>query len=144
MRNVVIAAAAAALLGGCAGHSNNRASAVRIGTVPAEPSEAVWHLRAGLNVAALLCKGRGRVAVAGAYQRFLVRHRALLSAAYRADQRRHGSGFERHETQLYNRFANQRDPAAFCRRSAEVAEQANQMSSAALAERAGALLGRID
>lgn len=144
MRNLVVAAGAAALLGACAGPSNNRASAVRIGPAPAEPSEAVWHLRAGLNVAALLCKGRGRVAVAGAYQRFLARHRALLNAAYQADQRRHGSGFERHETQLYNHFANQRDPASFCRRAADIAERAGQMSSAALAERAGALLGRID
>jgi hypothetical protein len=144
MRKHGFAALAAALLGACAGHSDNRIVQTRAGGVPAEPAEAVWHLRAGLNVAALLCKGRGRTSVVGAYRRFLERHRDLLSAAYRADQRRHGSRFERHETQLYNRFANQRDPVSFCRRAAEVAAQANRLSSAALANQAGALLGRID
>jgi hypothetical protein len=144
MRKVVFAAAAAALLGACAGHPENRVGHAGTRAVPTEPGEAVWHLRAGLNVAALMCKGRGRTPVSGAYRQFLDRHRDLLGAAYRADQRRHGAGFERHETQLYNRFANQRDPSAFCRRAAEVAERANRMSSGALANQAGALLSRID
>lgn len=144
MRNYVAATSAAALLAACAGHPDSRVSHAGPLSVPAEPVEAVWHLRAGLNVAALMCKGRGRTPVAGAYRQFLDRHHGLLSAAYRADQRRHGSRFERHETQLYNRFANQRDPASFCRRAAEVAAHANRMSSAVLADRAGALLSRID
>lgn len=109
-----------------------------------EASEAVWHLRVGLNVAALLCKGRGRVSVAGDYGRVLGRHRALFADAYAAEQRRHGSGFERHQTRLYNRFSNQRDPAGFCRRAASTARQALVLDSFALSRKAAALVGQID
>lgn len=109
----------------------------------ADPGEAVWHLRAGLNVAALSCKGRGRTPVAGLYSRFLGRHKSLLSNAYAAEQRRHGAALDRHQTQLYNRFSNQRSPAKFCATSASVAQRAGAMDSAALAANARRLLGEI-
>lgn len=144
MRGLLTAAAVLALLGGCAGRPDYRAVRGSADRYPAAPSEAVWHLRVGLNVAALMCKGRGRTAVSGAYARLLGRHRALLDAAYRAEQRRHGGGFDQHQTRIYNRFANQRDPAAFCRRAATVAAHATALSSAALAQQAGKLLGQID
>lgn len=111
--------------------------------VVANPGEAVWHLRAGLNVAALSCRGKGRVPVAGYYSRFLGRHKALLSEAYADEQRRHGKGLDRHQTQLYNRFANQRSPAQFCASSASVAKRAAAMDSPALAANAGRLLDEI-
>ena len=111
--------------------------------VGANPSEAVWHLRAGLNVAALSCKGRGRAPVTAHYSRFLGRHKALLSRAYAAEQRRHGKGLDRHQTQLYNRFANQRSPAQFCASSASVAKRAAAMDSPALAATARRLLDEI-
>jgi hypothetical protein len=111
--------------------------------VLADPGEAVWHLRAGLNVAALSCKGRGRTPVAGFYSRFLGRHKALLSSAYAAEQRRHGKALDRHQTQLYNRFANQRNPARFCATSASVAKRAAAMDSPALAANARRMLGEI-
>jgi hypothetical protein len=109
----------------------------------ADPGEAVWHLRAGLNVAALSCKGRGRTPVSGHYTRFLGRHKSLLSGAYAAEQRRHGKGLDRHQTQLYNRFANQRNPAQFCAASASVAKRAAAMDSPTLAANARHLLGEI-
>lgn len=109
----------------------------------ADPGEAVWHLRAGLNVAALSCKGRGRTPVAGSYSRFLGRHKALLSNAYAAEQRRHGKALDRHQTQLYNRFANQRNPSKFCAASASVAQRAVAMDSTALAANARRLLAEI-
>ena len=99
---------------------------------------------AGLNVAALLCKGRGRVSVAPGYARLLGRHRGLLAAAYAAEQRRQASGFDRHETRIYNRFANQRDPASFCRAAAGVAKRAAAMDSPTLARSARGLLGQLD
>jgi hypothetical protein len=109
----------------------------------ADPGEAVWHLRAGLNVAALSCKGRGRTPVSGLYSRFLGRHKALLSGAYAAEQRRYGKALDRHQTQLYNRFANQRSPAQFCAASASVAKRAAAMDSPALAANARRLLNEI-
>lgn len=110
----------------------------------ADPSEAVWHLRAGLNVAALMCKGRGRVSVAGDYARLLSRHRGLLASAYSGEQKRHGSGLDRHQTRLYNRYSNQRDPAGFCRSAAGVAKQAAAMDSPSLSRSAGRLVGDLD
>lgn len=110
----------------------------------AQPNESVWHLRAGLNVAALSCRGSGREKVAPAYSRLLSRHRGLLASSYALEQRRHGSGLDRHQTQLYNRFALQRSPERFCASAADVADQAVAMDSSALAKNAGSLLSRID
>ncbi len=107
------------------------------------PGETVWHLRSGLNVAALSCKGRSRTPVAGLYSRFLGRHKTLLAGAYAAEQRRHGKALDRHQTQLYNRFANQRNPAQFCAASASVAKRAAAMDSPTLAANARRLLGEI-
>lgn len=111
--------------------------------IPAQPAAAVWHLRAGLNVAALSCKGRGRVPVRGPYGQVLSRHRALLAAAYNAEQRRQGGNFDRSETRLYNRFSNQRYPEQFCRDAASVARRAAAMDSPTLALNAGNLLGEL-
>jgi hypothetical protein len=110
----------------------------------ADPGETVWHLRAGLNVAALSCRGKGRAPVAGHYSRFVGRHKALLAKAYAVEQRRHGKGLDRHQTQLYNRFSNQRNPAKFCASSASVAKRAATMDSPALAANARTMLGEID
>lgn len=118
--------------------------AAKVGAgIPAQPSAAVWHLRAGLNVAALSCKGRGRVPVRGPYGQVLYRHRALLAAAYSAEQHRQGGNFDRSETRLYNRFANQRNPEQFCRDAANVARRAAAMDSPSLALNAASLLGEL-
>jgi hypothetical protein len=109
-----------------------------------EPGEAVWHLRAGLNVAALSCRGRGRTPVTGYYSRVLSRHKTLLSQAYAGEQRRYGKGLDSHQTKLYNRFSNQRNPTEFCASAASVAKQAATMDSPTLAVNARSLLGRID
>lgn len=109
-----------------------------------EPGEAVWHLRAGLNVAALSCRGKGRTPVAGGYARILTRHKTLLAQAYAGEQRRHGKGLDTHQTRLYNRFSNQKNPARFCASAAAVAQRANAMDSPTLAMNARSLLGEID
>jgi hypothetical protein len=109
----------------------------------ADANEAVWHLRAGLNVAALMCKGKGRVPVSGDYSRLLTRHRGLFAAAYAAEQKRHGSGLDRHQTSLYNRFSNQRDPGVFCRNAADVAKRAAAMDSPSLARSAQGLVRNL-
>lgn len=110
----------------------------------AAASEDLWHLRIGLNVAALSCRGKGREPVAGAYRQVLSRHASLLKAAYDAEQKRYGrSGYDSHATKLYNRFANQRSAARFCSTAAEVARRAGSMDSLALAEEAPAMLGQL-
>lgn len=111
---------------------------------PRDGGEAVWHLRAGLNVAALNCRGRGRTPLAGHYSRVLARHKGLLATAHAAEQRRHGAGFDRHQTRLYNRFSNQKDPARFCLRAASVAKRAAAMDSPRLAANARSLVAELD
>ncbi|MBW8753691.1 MAG: hypothetical protein JF595_06000 [Sphingomonadales bacterium] len=111
---------------------------------PAGSSEAVWGLRAGLNVAALSCRGRGRQPVAGDYARLLTRHRGLLAAAYRQEQGRRGvSAFDRQQTRIYNSFANQPSPMRFCSAASAAAQRANRLDSAAFALAAPRLLGEL-
>jgi hypothetical protein len=109
----------------------------------ADPGEAVWHLRSGLNVAALSCRGKGRTPVSPDYARLLTRHKALLASAYAGEQRRYGKGLDRHLTQLYNRFAFQRSPERFCASAAAVAAEAVRIDSPTLSARAHTLLDRI-
>ena len=111
--------------------------------IPGRPAAAVWNLRAGLNVAALSCKGRGRVPVRGPFGQVLSRQRALLAAAYSAEQHRQGGNFDRFQTRLYNRFSNQRQPAQFCRDAASVTRRATAMDSPTLALNAGSLLREL-
>jgi hypothetical protein len=166
MSRIAVVTALAVLLAGCAGDRpapvakapQQRAPQVQAqarpqpqplprrapGPAVSDPGEAVWHLRAGLNVAALSCRGRGRASVAGGYSQLLNRHRSLLASAYAGEQRRHGKGLDRHLTQLYNRFAYQPEPGEFCSDAAAVATEANRMDSATLSGQARRLLGRLD
>jgi hypothetical protein len=158
MSRIVVAAVMAALLAGCAGDRaaplakapQQRAPQAKAQPLRkpshavAEPGEAVWHLRSGLNVAALSCRGRGRASVAGGYSQLLSRHRSLLASAYAGEQKRYGKGLDRHLTQLYNRFAYQPDLGKFCSNAAAVAAEANRMNSATLSGQARRLLGRLD
>jgi hypothetical protein len=161
MKTLTVSLAALALLAGCSSGPEPQVAArkplppwpeapgakppARPAPLPlADANEAVWHLRAGLNVAALMCKGRGRASVAGDYSRLLTRHRSLLAAAYAAEQKRQGSGLDRHQTRLYNRYSNQRDPAGFCRDAADVARRAVAMDSPTLARSASSMVGALD
>jgi hypothetical protein len=116
---------------------------VAAATPPVEAGEAVWHLRAGLNVAALSCRGKGREGIATGYARLLTRHKALLARAYASEQQRHGKGLDRHQTQLYNRFAYQPQPDLFCRNAVQVADEANALDAAGLARSAPKLLSKL-
>lgn len=161
MRTFTVSLAALALLAGCSSKPEPQvaarkplppwpeAPAAKPAARPApvalaDAGEAVWHLRAGLNVAALMCKGRGRVSVAPDYSRLLTRHKSLLAAAYAAEQKRHGGGLDRHQTSLYNRFSNQRDPGGFCRNAADVAKRAVAMDSPSLARSANGLVRNLN
>lgn len=162
MLRPLIAATLALVMAGCAGRAPERPPVAARPTaaqpqarpapqparapvvaIPTEPGEAVWHLRAGLNVAALSCRGKGRESVAPGYARLLTRHKTLLANAYAAELKRHGKGLDRHQTQLYNRFAYQPRPDQFCRSAALVAGEANALDSPGLARAAPKLLSRL-
>ena len=111
----------------------------------ATPRAEVWRLRSGLNVAALSCRGRGVADVNGQYAQLLKRHSVLLDKTYRQEVARHGvSGLDRQQTKVYNRFAMQRSPQKFCGVAADVARQANAMSSAELSPASPALVARLE
>ncbi|WP_239018249.1 SPOR domain-containing protein [Sphingomonas flavalba] len=120
-----------ALLAGCAGHKGKPvptpapAPTPTPAPAPTHPTinsgigaqEAVWHLRAALNVAALSCNDRG---LADRYNRLLQDKRSALAAAYAAETARFSTAaLDSHMTQVYNYFALPRDRAAFCAAAGE-------------------------
>lgn len=120
---------------------------VRAVQAPAQaiPRAEIWRLRSGLNVAALSCRGRGVADVNSQYAQLLRRHSDILDKTYRQEVARHGvMGLDRQQTKVYNRFAMQRSPQKFCGVAAEVARQANAMSSAQLSPAAPELVARLE
>ena len=93
------------------------------------PVEAAWHLRAGLNVAALGCRGAEGETITQSYNAMLKQRKAALAAADRAIQARaraeRGADWQdAHDdrmTQLYNFFAMPPVQARFCAAAADVA-----------------------
>jgi len=110
-----------------------------------QSSASVLRLRAGLNVAALSCRGRGKVSVTGAYRTLLLRHSTMLASAYQSEERRLGRTiFDRQQTSIYNRFANQKSPQRFCETAAELATRANRMDSPSLAHASHGMVSELE
>jgi hypothetical protein len=85
------------------------------------PHEQLWHVRAGLNVAALSCGSRLGPDIVTDYNAFLKARQAVLTQAYEqlsADYRARGGTWQRaldaDMTKLYNHFASPTAQAAFC------------------------------
>ncbi len=159
----MIAAAVATMLVGC-GHRERPAPpapAPEPSPTPAPPppppptinsglgdEEALWHLRAALNVAALGCgQGPAGAGIVTRYNTLLIERKAVLATAYAAEKARYGAergALDRHMTQLYNFFA---DPAAqrgFCAAAADVAEQVATTPAAALPGFAATALEQLE
>ncbi|MES2754844.1 MAG: hypothetical protein V4659_09285 [Pseudomonadota bacterium] len=85
-------------------------------TAPLSAAATLWHLRAGLNVAALACRGDGEAAIVAGYNRLLADHRDELSAAYSAVTREFGNpaAYDEAMTRLYNLFAQPGAQTALC------------------------------
>jgi hypothetical protein len=114
------------------------------------PLEAAWHVRAGLNVAALSCTGGN--ALARDYNLFLQRQKAPLARAYAEEQARyraaHGSDgqreLDRHMTKLYNHFAWPPAQQGFCAAAKAVVADALATASDRFEAYAPAALARLD
>lgn len=84
--------------------------------------EAVWHLRAALNVAALSCRDQS---IVGHYNQMLRSHKAAFAAAYAGEASRlHGAALDQHQTRLYNFFAQPPAKIGFCHAAESEAAQA--------------------
>jgi hypothetical protein len=86
-----------------------------------DPYEQLWHVRAGLNVAALSCAQKVGPAIVTDYNAFLKAKQAALADAYEqlsAEYRTRGGNWQRaldaDMTKLYNHFASPTAQAAFC------------------------------
>lgn len=105
--------------------------------------EAVWHLRAALNVAALAC--RDQPTILPAYNAFLKSRKAVLARAYAAEQRRHGAtALDQHMTRLYNFFAQPPAAAGFCKAAAIEAPRVAALPAAGVTQEAPAALARLE
>ena len=143
---ITSAAVASFALTGCGGGDAIRGSH----NLQQRPSEAmdansIWKLRSGLNVAALTCRGSSRTSVASAYRKLLVRHGVMLKSAYDTEVRRLGlAAFDKDQTRVYNRFANQPSPTRFCRAAARIAQSSAKMDPSRLSASARHLVNQLD
>lgn len=117
------------------------------------PLEAMFHFRAALNVAALLCTTPGKTAAREGYNAFLKRHRSVLANANRAVdakyQRLHGAAEgmrvrDRKLTSLYNFFAYPPVKPQFCVQAARHLTAANTLASTQLEPFAQSALAEIE
>ena len=130
-RNHIALAATLALLAACSTRSPAPApEPSRPAPAPAplspihqnlSPLDSVWHVRAGLNVAALSCAQRVGPGIVTDYNAFLKAKKALLAEAYEAlsaEYRARGGNWQRtldtDMTKLYNHFASPTAQAGFC------------------------------
>jgi len=126
-----IAVAATLVLSACATRTSTPAPPARPAPAPAQslssihqnldPLKSVWHVRAGLNVAALSCAQRVGPEIVTDYNAFLKAKQRLLAEAYEAlsaDYRAKGGSWQRaldtDMTKLYNHFASPTAQAGFC------------------------------
>ena len=115
-------------------------------------NEAVWHMRAALNVAALSCQTKKTYSVAPAYNRMLTRHKAVLAAANAAEvapfRARYGAKwagpYDTHATRLYNFFAMPTGQAQFCTTATQVLAKTNAITPDALVDYAPKALAQLE
>lgn len=85
------------------------------------PEEALWHIRAGLNVAALSCGNPNLIA---RYNALLIEQKALFADAYKAEQTRYGTqpgALDAHMTRVYNFFAKPVAQSGLCAAASKIA-----------------------
>lgn len=110
------------------------------------PAGAVWHLRAGLNVAALSCRGSEEATLIAGYNLLLERHRAAFDQAYRALAGEHGEPgtFDSAMTALYNYYALPAAQSGLCAAAQRVLADAALVPAGRLAEFAPAALASLE
>lgn len=107
---------------------------------------AVWHLRAGLNVAALSCRGPQETALVAAYNGMLQRHHGAFDQAYRTLSHEHGdaAAFDGAMTQLYNYYALPAAQPALCATAQQVLAEAALLPPDGLTAFAPGALARLE
>ncbi|HSI16543.1 MAG TPA: hypothetical protein VK980_02140 [Sphingomonas sp.] len=132
------------------------APAAAQGWEPAQPGlssdEVAWHVRAGLNVAALACRDADAATMVAQYNAMLANDGAPLAAAragvesaYRA---RFGAGWQARDdddmTRLYNHFAAPEAHEAFCAAARELLRDSETVAPGEFYAFAGYALPRLE
>lgn len=112
----------------------------------------VWHFRAGLNVAALACRGPGEATVAARYNAILSRQRDVLrdaEARLSAEYRSGGgaawrNGYDHAMTVLYNFFSQGFAHQAFCSAASQILAESDSVTPAGFPAFAAARLPLLD
>lgn len=106
-------------------------------------AEALWHVRAALNVAALGC--RGDATIAKGYNQFLTQHKTQLSSAYSDESKRLGTAaLDTHSTRIYNFFAQPDPQLGFCRAAAAEMTQLATVTATDLNAQAVTAIARLE
>lgn len=162
-----VLAALILILAGCAGHRDavrlEPAPAPAVALAPPAPppvsainrslstAATLWHLRVGLNVAALACRGGAELQIVADYNALLRAQKAPLAAAQAvlaAEFKARGGdwqdAYDDAMTRLYNFFSQAQARDAFCQAAAEVLAEARTLPAPALSGFAAARLPAID
>lgn len=116
------------------------------------PEEIAWHVRAGLNVAALACRDGEAALTVARYNGMLASHRvplAMARAGVEARLRaRYGAAWQQHDddamTRLYNHFAAPGAHDAFCVAARAVLRDSAQVAPEAFFAFASAALTQLE
>lgn len=115
------------------------------------PAATLWHLRAGLNVAALACRGADEAALVARYNALLAAHAPALraaEAAYRGEYQAQGAAgrirYDADQTRLYNFWGQARGRAGLCAAAGEALTMLQDADDAGLAAAAGERLAALD
>lgn len=120
--------------------------------VYASRGEDLWHLRAALNVAALICDPKVKASLVPSYNRMLTVHKALLTAAVQSeldqfkavDKKKWQALYDTHMTKIYNQYSITPQRARFCDKATEFANKAADLSAEAFSDQATAMIFRLN
>lgn len=159
MRLDVLSVTLALALAACAGHPERVTIVPPPSGPPAptpinaglSPAAALWHLRTGLNVAALACRGPDEAALTASYNALLASRAAPLAEAqarYAAEYEAEGGDWrERYDddqTRLYNFWGQPRGRERLCNVAPNALTALAGADAAALPEVATVQLARLD
>lgn len=113
---------------------------------------AFWHLKTGLNVAAIGCRGPEEATLVAAYNQIIKAHTRAIQAAEKkviaelgkANRTTGVKERDRLSTQLFNYFAQPPAQRAFCERAVGLAQTVATTPSAQLSVNAAAQLASLD
>lgn len=114
--------------------------------------EDLWHLRSGLNVAALICRNMSMSnSIVSDYNRMLTKHMLLLRGAAQAevDQFKDQGGqwqdhYDSHMTKVYNLYSLTQQRSQFCVEAKHLVHEAAGLESPQFAHMATRMLQQLD